>query len=249
MTTPHAEPGGRDTLACVRTIGLLGGMSWESSAVYYKLLNQGVEERVGGLASAPIVLSSVDFGELTALQREERWDDVGDMLSRAAAGVEAAGADLLLMCTTSFHKVADEVEAAVSIPVLHLADVLADAIKAQNLGAVAFLGTAFSMSSTFFTDRLASHGLSVLTPAESQHETVNRIIYEELVHGRVLDSSRRTVVRLIEQLWDAGAEGVVLGCTELEMLIKQADSDLPVFPCTTLHVQAALDAAMDTAPV
>ena len=249
MATPHAGPGGHDTLASVRTIGLLGGMSWESSAVYYKLLNQAVEERIGGLASAPIVLSSVDFGELTALQREERWDEVADMLSRAAAGVEAAGADLLLMCTTSFHKVADEVEAAVSIPMLHLADVLAGAIKAQDLGAVAFLGTAFSMGSSFFTDRLASHGLSVLTPHESQHETVNRIIYEELVHGRVLDSSRRTVVRMIEQLWDAGAEGVVLGCTELEMLIKQADSDLPVFPCTTLHVQAALDAAMDTAPV
>lgn len=224
-------------------------MSWESSAVYYKLLNQGVEERVGGLSSAPIVLSSVDFGELTALQREDRWDEVAAMLSGAARGVEAAGADLLLMCTTSFHKVADEVEAAVSIPVLHLADVLATAIQAQDLASVAFLGTAFSMGNTFFTDRLASHGLSVLTPAPEHHETVNRIIYDELVHGRVLDSSRRTVVKLIEQLWDQGAEGVVLGCTELEMLIKQADSDLPVFPCTTLHVRAALDAAMESAPV
>jgi aspartate racemase len=224
-------------------------MSWESSAVYYKLLNQGVEERVGGLSSAPIVLSSVDFGRLTELQRAERWDEVASMLAQAAAGVEAAGADLLLMCTTSFHKVADQVEAAVDIPVLHLADVLADAIKGQDLGSVAFLGTAFSMGSSFFTDRLASHGLSVLTPAEEHHETVNRIIYDELVHGRVLDSSRRTVVRLIEQLWDEGAEGVVLGCTELEMLIKQADSDLPVFPCTTLHVQAALDAALDGASV
>jgi aspartate racemase len=233
----------------VRTIGLVGGMSWESSAVYYKLLNQGVEERVGGLSSAPIVLSSVDFGRLTELQRAERWDEVASMLAQAAAGVEAAGADLLLMCTTSFHKVADQVEAAVDIPVLHLADVLADAIKGQDLGSVAFLGTAFSMGSSFFTDRLASHGLSVLTPAEEHHETVNRIIYDELVHGRVLDSSRRTVVRLIEQLWDEGAEGVVLGCTELEMLIKQADSDLPVFPCTTLHVQAALDAALDGASV
>jgi aspartate racemase len=233
----------------VRTIGLLGGMSWESSAVYYKLLNQGVEQRVGGLASAPIVLSSVDFGALTALQREERWDEVAEMLSRAAAGVEAAGAELLLMCTTSFHRVADQVEAAVEIPVLHLADVLADAIKAQDLGSVAFLGTAFSMGNTFFTDRLTSHGLQVLTPAEPEHETVNRIIYDELVHGRVLDSSRRTVVRLIDQLWDAGAEGVVLGCTELEMLIHQADSDLPVFPCTTLHVQAALDAALEPAAV
>ena len=228
----------------MRTIGLLGGMSWESSAVYYKLLNQGVEERVGGLASAPIVLSSVDFGRLTDLQREDRWDEVAEMLARAAAGVEAAGADLLLMCTTSFHKVADEVAAAVDIPMLHLADVLAEAIKAQDLASVGFLGTQFAMSNTFFTDRLASHGLTVVTPTPEHQETVNRIIYEELVHGRVLDSSRRTLVGLVEELWDVGAEGVALGCTELEMLIKQADADLPVFPCTTLHVQAALDAAL-----
>src|SRR5688500_3529497 len=199
-------------------------MSWESSAVYYKLLNQEVEQRVGGLSSAPIVLSSVDFGRLTELQREDRWDEVASMLATAATGVEAAGADLLLMCTTSFHKVAGEVEAAVSIPMLHLADVLAGAIKAQDLGSVGFLGTAFSMGSDFFTDRLASHGLTVVTPAQEHHETVNRIIYEELVHGKVRDSSRRTVVKLIDQMWDNGAEGVVLGCTELEMLIKQADS-------------------------
>jgi aspartate racemase len=153
------------------------------------------------------------------------------------------------MCTTSFHKVADEVEAAVDIPMLHLADVLADAIKGQDLASVGFLGTAFSMSSDFFTDRLASHGLVVVTPAPEHHETVNRIIYEELVHGKVRDSSRRTVVKLIDQMWDSGAEGVVLGCTELEMLIKQADSDLPVFPCTTLHVAAALDAALESTPV
>ena len=233
----------------MRTIGLLGGMSWESSAVYYKLLNQGVEDRVGGLSSAPIVLSSVDFGRLTELQRADRWDEVAEMLSRAAVGVEAAGADLLLMCTTSFHKVADEVAAAVSIPMLHLADVLAEAIKAEDLASVGFLGTQFSMSNSFFTDRLASHGLAVVTPEAEQQETVNRIIYEELVHGRVLDSSRRTVVGLVERMWDSGAEGVVLGCTELEMLIKQADADLPVFPCTTLHVQAALDTALAEQPV
>ena len=241
------EKSWRGTLPSVRTIGLLGGMSWESSAVYYKLLNRGVEERIGGLSSAPIVMSSVDFGRLTELQRADRWDEVAAMLAEAARGVEAAGADLLLMCTTSFHKVADEVSAAIGIPMLHLADVLADAIKAQDLSSVGFLGTAFSMGNDFFTDRLASHGLSVVTPAAEHHETVNRIVYEELVHGQVRDSSRRTVVKLIDQMWDNGAEGVVLGCTELEMLIKQADSDLPVFPCTTLHVQAALYAALDTA--
>ena len=228
----------------MRTIGLVGGMSWESSAVYYKLLNQGVEERVGGLSSAPIVLSSVDFGRLTQLQREDRWDEVATMLADAAVGVQAAGADLLLLCTTSFHRVADQVASAVDIPLLHLADVLADAIRAQDLASVGFLGTAFSMGRTFFTDRLASHGLSVVTPRLEHHETVNRIIYEELVHGRVLDSSRRTVVQLIEQMWDAGAEGVILGCTELEELIHQSDVDLPVFPCTTLHVESAIAAAL-----
>ena len=238
---PH---GTSDRLGRVRTIGLVGGMSWESSAEYYKLLNTGVEDRLGGLHSAPIVLSSVEFAELTELQRADRWDDVATILARAATGVEAAGADLLLLCTTSFHMVADQVEAAVGVPVLHLADVVAEAVKAQDLETVAFLGTAFAMSRTFFTDRLASHGLTVVTPAVEHHETINRIVYDELVHGRVLDSSRRTVVSLMEQLWDEGAEGVILGCTELEALIKQPDSDLPLFPCTTLHVQAALDSAL-----
>ncbi len=158
--------------------------------------------------------------------------------------MEAAGASVLLMCTTAFHIVADQVAAAVDIPMLHLADVVADAIKAQDLETVAFLGTEFSMGRSFFTDRLASHGLRVLVPEERHHATFDRIIYEELVHGKVLDTSRRTVVEVINELWDKGAEGVVLGCTELEMLIKQADSDLPVFPVTTLHVEAALDRAL-----
>jgi len=219
-------------------------MSWESSAEYYKLLNVGVEDRLGGLHSAKIVMSSVEFSELTDLQREERWDDVAEIMSRAAVGVEAAGADLLLLCTTSFHRVAEQVESSVSIPMLHLADVVAGAVEAQDLETVAFLGTAFAMGRSFFTDRLASHGLRVVTPAEEHHQTIDRIIYDELVHGRVLDTSRRTVVDLMSQLWDQGAEGVILGCTELETLIKQPDSDLPLFPCTTLHVQAALDAAL-----
>jgi aspartate racemase len=228
----------------VLTIGLVGGMSWESSAAYYKLLNQGVEDRLGGLNSARLVLSSVEFGELTALQRQERWDDVAEVLAGAARGVESAGADLLLLCTTSFHRVADQVEEAVGIPLLHLGDVVAEAVKAADLETVGFLGTSFAMSRSFFTDRIASHGLKVVTPAEERHDTVNRIIYEELVHGRVLDSSRRTLVRLIEELWDQGAEGVILGCTELELLVKQADSEMLLFPCTTLHVKAALDRAL-----
>ncbi len=228
----------------MQTIGLVGGMSWESSAEYYKLLNLGVEERLGGLHSSKTVMTSVEFAEVTALQEEERWDEVAEILSRAARGVEAAGADFLLLCTTTFHRVAEQVEASVGIPLLHLADVVAESIKAQGLDAVALIGTSFAMERVFFTDRIASHGISVIVPEEKHHPEINRVIYEELVHGKVLDTSRRTIVNLIDDLWDAGAKGVILGCTELELLVKQADSDLPLFPCTTLHVQAALDRAL-----
>ena len=226
------------------TIGLVGGMSWESSLEYYRLLNTGVEERLGGLHSAKVVLSSIEFAELSDMQRRVDWDAAGALLAGAARGVQAAGADLVLMCTTSFHVVADQVEAAIDVPFLHLAEVVADAAKAQNLTKVGLIGTAFTMSRSFFTDRIASHGVDVVVPEERHHETVDRIVYDELVHGKVLDTSRTTVVSLIDELWDAGAQGVILGCTELELLVHQADSELPVFPCTTLHVQAALDRAL-----
>jgi aspartate racemase len=228
----------------VLSIGLVGGMSWESSLQYYLLLNQRVEERLGGLHSARLVLSSVEFAELTELQEAERWDDVAALLAEAARGVEAAGADLLLMCTTAFHTVADKVESAVSIPFVHLADVVAQACTARGLTTVGLLGTTFAMQRPFFVDRLASHGLRVVVPDERRHDAINQIIYNELVHGKVLDSSRTTVVKVIDELWDAGAQGVILGCTELELLVKQADCEIPVFPCTTLHVEAALDRAL-----
>jgi aspartate racemase len=228
----------------VLSIGLVGGMSWESSLQYYRLLNQRVEERLGGLHSARLVLSSVEFAELTALQEAERWDDVAALLAQAARGVEAAGADLLLMCTTAFHTVADQVEAAVSIPFVHLADVVAQACTARGLSTVGLLGTSFTMQRPFFVDRLASHGLRIVVPDERHHDTINQIIYGELVHGKVLDTSRAAVVKVIDELWDTGAQGVILGCTELELLVKQADSEIPVFPCTTLHVEAALDRAL-----
>ena len=228
----------------MQTIGLVGGMSWESSAAYYELLNRGVEDRLGGLASAKTVLASVDFAEVTAMQEAEDWDGVADVLAAAAQAVERAGADFLMLCTTTFHRVAEQVEAAVGIPLLHLGDVVADEAKAKGIESVALLGTRFAMSRTFFTDRIARHGLQVLVPEEGHHDELNRIIYDELVHGKVLDASRRQVVGLIDELWDAGAGGVILGCSELELLVKQADSDLPVLPCTTLHVEAALDRAL-----
>ncbi len=166
------------------------------------------------------------------------------LLADAARGVERAGADFLLLCTTTFHKVADQVEEAVDIPVLHLADVVAAAVKASGVTTVGLIGTKVAMSESFFVDRLAGHGLTVLVPDERHHDVLNDAIYEELVHGVVLPRTRSRVVAIIEELWDAGAGGVLLGCTELELLVKQADVELPVFPCTTLHVQAALDAAL-----
>ena len=228
----------------MKTIGLVGGMSWESSAVYYRDLNLGVQQRLGGLSSPRLVLTTVDFAEVTDLEDEERWDQVAQLLAEAARSVERAGADFLLLCTTTFHKVADQVEAAVDIPVLHLADVVAGACRAQGMTRVGLVGTKVAMSEGFFVDRLAGHGLEVVVPDVVHHDFLNDAIYEELVHGVVLPRTRRRVVEIIEELWDAGAGGVLLGCTELELLVRQADVELPVFPCTTLHVQAALDEAL-----
>jgi aspartate racemase len=228
----------------VKTIGLVGGMSWESSAVYYRDLNLGMRERLGGLSSPKLALTTVDFAEVTHLEDDERWDQIGTLLADAARAVERAGADFLLLCTTTFHKVADQVEEAVDIPVLHLADVVAEAVKASGVETVGLIGTKVAMSESFFVDRLQAHGLSVLVPDQAHHDYLNDAIYEELVHGVVLPRTRSRVVSIIEELWDAGAGGVLLGCTELELLVKQADVELPVFPCTTLHVQAALDAAL-----
>lgn len=228
----------------MQTIGLIGGMSWESSAAYYEALNRGVEQRLGGLHSAQTVLASVEFAEVTALQEAEDWDGVAKVLAAAAQSVERAGVDFLMLCTTTFHRVAEQVQDAVQIPLLHLGDVVAEACKAEGVETVALLGTKFAMSRTFFTDRIASHGLEVLVPDASEHDELNRIIYDELVHGKVLDDSRKRVVEMISQLWDAGAGGIILGCSELELLVRQADSELPVFPCTSLHVAAALDRAL-----
>ena len=228
----------------MQTIGLVGGMSWESSAVYYRDLNLGVQERLGGLSSPRLVLSCVDFAELTALEDAERWPQIGELLADAARGVERGGADFLLLCTTTFHKVADQVEAAVDIPLLHLGDVVAQEVRSQGVTKVGFIGTTVAMSDGFFAERLARHGLEAVMPDAQHHDLLNRAIYDELVHGRVVDATRRRVLGVVEELWDTGVGGVLLGCTELELLIKQADADLPVYPCTTLHVDAAIDRAL-----
>ena len=226
------------------TIGMLGGMSWESSAEYYRLANELVRERLGGLHSAKCILLSVDFADIEALQAGGSWDEAGRLLADSAERLEAAGADLLLLCTNTMHKVADQVEAAVEIPLLHLADATAAAIQKAGLKTVGLLGTAFTMEQDFYRDRLQSHGLTVLVPEANDRAMVHSVIYDELCLGVVTDASRAAYVGVIDRLVEAGAQGVVLGCTEIELLIRQTDSRVPVFPTTRLHVQAAVDRAL-----
>ncbi|MFV0129564.1 aspartate/glutamate racemase family protein [Streptomyces sp. HMX112] len=229
----------------MKTIGLIGGMSWESSALYYRLLNELVRERLGGLHSARCVLHSVDFADIETLQATGEWEQAGEVLAEAARGLSAAGADLLLICTNTMHKVADQVQAAVPVPLLHLADATADAVHAAGLRTVGLLGTAFTMEQDFYRDRLAArHGVTVLTPDAAGRAEVHRVIYEELCRGVVRDSSRAACRRIIDQLAADGAEGVVLGCTEIELLIQPEHSPVPVFPTTRLHAEAAVTAAL-----
>lgn len=231
-----------------RVIGMLGGMSWESSAQYYRLANELVRDRLGGLHSARIVLASVDFADVEALQIAGRWDEAGQLLAEAAQGLEAAGAELLLICTNTMHKVADQVQATVGIPLLHLGDVTAAAVSRVGLETVGLLGTAFTMEQDFYRDRLASHGLRVLVPPPGDRAEVHRIIYEELCLGVVREESRQAYRDVLVRLVQAGAEGVVLGCTEIELMVSDTDSPVPVFATTRLHVEAAVDASLNGCP-
>ncbi|MBH1935460.1 aspartate/glutamate racemase family protein [Streptomyces sp. AV19] len=228
----------------MKTIGLLGGMSWESTAEYYRLLNRLTRERLGGLHSAECVLYSVDFAEIERLQTAGRWQEAGEVLAGAAKALEAAGAELLLICTNTMHKVADQVAAATSVPLLHLADATAAAVRSAGVRRVALLGTAFTMEQDFYKDRLAAGGLEVLVPDEEGRRTVHRVIYEELCAGVVREESRAAYREIIRGLVAAGAEGVVLGCTEIELLVGAEDSPVPVFPTARLHAEAAVELAL-----
>lgn len=227
-----------------RVIGMLGGMSWESTAEYYRLANTLVRERLGGLHSARIVLASVDFAEIERLQVEGRWDEAGEALAAQARGLQSAGADLLLICTNTMHKVADAVQAAVDVPLVHLADTTARAVRAAGIERVGLLATAFTMEEAFYRDRLAAGGVTAIVPDAADRALVHRVIYEELCVGVVREESRAAYREVIDRLVAAGAQGVVLGCTEIELLLTQADSPVPVFPTTRLHVEAAVDAAL-----
>ena len=229
----------------MKTIGLIGGMSWESSAAYYRLVNQGVRDRLGPLRSAEIVLVSVDFGPISDAQHDGRWDDAAATLEAAARRLEAAGADYVVLCTNTMHKVAARLEAAVDIPFLHIADPAGAAARAQGLTTVGLLGTAFTMQEDFLKQRLAErHGLAVLTPSPEECAAVHRIIYEELCVGVVSDASRQVYRGVIAALARRGAQAVILGCTEIMLLVGQADVDRPLLDTTTLHAAAAVDFAL-----
>lgn len=228
----------------MKTIGVLGGMSWESSLEWYRAANELVREQKGGYHSAPILLDSLDFSVIETLQRKNDWDGAGRLLAEHAKRLELAGAELIVLCTNTMHAVADQIASSTTVPFLHIADTTAQAITAQDLNTVGLLGTALTMEQPFYRERLAAHGIATITPAEDERASVHRIIYEELVHGVINDQSRQQYREIIARLAEEGAQGVILGCTEIELLVSQEDSPIPVFPTTALHVSAAVRAAM-----
>jgi aspartate racemase len=231
----------------MRMIGLIGGMSWESSAEYYRILNQGVRDRLGPTASARCLLWSFDFSEIEALQHQGDWQGLIARMINAARRLEAAGAEMLLICTNTMHRMAPEVQAAVRIPLLHIADPTAERIKAEGFGKVGLLGTAFTMEHDFYKGRLSErHGLDVIVPRDADRITVHRIIYEELVAGKVIASSRDAYRAVIARLIEDGAEAIILGCTEIMLLVRPEDSAVPLFDTTRIHAEAAITAALNS---
>ena len=230
----------------MKTVGLLGGMSWESTQTYYRLINQGVRDRLGGLHSAELVLYSVDFEPIEQLQAKGDWEAAGRVLADAACGVEAAGADFLVLCTNTMHKVAPAIEGAIGIPLLHIADATADAVKGADVRTVGLLGTRFTMSEDFYRGRLADrHGLTVVIPSEPERELVDRVIFHELCLGQILDDSRARYVDVIRHLVDQGAEAVILGCTEISLLVGPSDTSVPLFDTTEIHAVKAVERALE----
>ena len=229
----------------MKTIGLIGGMSCQSSAEYYRIINQTVQARLGGHHNARSLMLTVDFDEIEQLQQQGQWERIATLMEQAARQLEAGGAECIVLCTNTVHKVAPAIEAAARIPLLHIADPTAAAIRERGFQTAALLGTRFTMEEDFYRGRLESrHGLHVLVPAQSDRDEIHRIIYDELCHGDVRDDSRRTFQRIIGDLAVQGAEAVILGCTEIPMLIRPEDSPLPVFDTTQLHAEAAVDFAL-----
>jgi len=229
----------------MKTIGLIGGMTWHSTWEYYRLINEDVQRRLGGSSSARLVLYSVEFGEIEALQEAGDWERMTFLMTDAARRVEAAGADFIVICANTMHRTAEAITAAVRIPLLHIADAAAAEIRGRGLKTVGLLGTRYTMEQDFYRRRLEEkHGLAVLVPDEAERRTIHDVIYHELGHGLIQDESRKVYVGIIDKLRGRGAEGVILGCTEIPFLVKPGDTALPLFDTTALHAKAAVDLAL-----
>jgi aspartate racemase len=229
----------------MKTIGLIGGMSWESSAEYYRMINEAVKRRLGGFHSAQCLMFSVDFADIEELQRTDRWEDAGNRLADAARRLERGGAELLVLCTNTMHRVADDVAAATEIPFLHIADPTADEIKARGITSVGLLATRYTMEQDFYRGRLSErHGLEVLVPDEPGKTLVHDVIYKELVLGRVEERSRAAYRKVMTHLVERGAEAIILGCTEIELLVREDDARVPLFDTTRIHARRAVELAL-----
>ena len=229
----------------MKTIGLLGGMSWESSLEYYRIINQRVKERLGGLHSAKCLLYSVDFQEIETLLHQGLWDEAGRLLGEAARALQRGGADFLMICTNTMHKVAPVVQQQISIPLLHIADPTAKSVLSQGIRKIGLLGTRFTMQEDFYKGKLVhDHGLTVLTPTDTDMDMIHQVIFEELCLGLVKDVSKKKYIAVIKRLEAAGAEGVILGCTEIGLLVKDQDCSIPLFDTTVIHAEAAVDDAL-----
>lgn len=229
----------------MKTIGLIGGMSWESTVPYYQIINEEVKQKLGGLHSAKIILYSVEFDEIEKCQSSGNWEKSGEILGHAAQGLEAAGADFILICTNTMHKVAPQIASMIHVPIVHIADATADALQEKHIGKVGLLGTKYTMTQDFYKQKLIDRGIEVIIPDAEDVETVNDVIFQELCVGKILDKSRVRFQEVIKRLQEKGAEGVILGCTEIGLLIHQPDSTLPVFDTTLIHAKKAVELALD----
>ena len=228
----------------MKTIGLIGGMSWESTASYYQLINETIKEKLGGLHSAKILLYSVDFAEIERYQASGDWDKSAEVLSQIAQNLEQAGADFIVICTNTMHKVAPQIQKTISIPILHIAQATADALLENGIKKVGLLGTKYTMTQEFYKEKLLEAGLEVVIPDQAGVEEVNRIIYDELCLGQIEESSKQAYLAIIDDLKNAGAEAVILGCTEIGLLVKQEDTDVPLFDTTAIHAKKAAKVAV-----
>ncbi|MDU7707168.1 MAG: aspartate/glutamate racemase family protein [Clostridium sp.] len=230
----------------MKTIGLIGGMSWESTVPYYQIINKEVKNRLGGLHSAKVILYSVEFDEIEKCQSNGDWEKSGDILGNAAKGLEAAGADFILICTNTMHKVAPQIQSMIHIPIIHIADATAEELEKCQIRSVGLLGTKYTMTQEFYKQRLIDRGIDVVIPDVEDIDVVNDIIFQELCIGKIKEESRKKFQKIIDSLKDKGADGVILGCTEIGLLIHQADSSLPVFDTIVIHAKRAVEIALNS---